>query len=185
MHEQIAASDVSSSAESSLNPHNHQNIAYLLHEVEANAIAFADTLVNNTTESLLRAKFTLFSFNLICRKRTTNCPKLLKNSTIRTKFYRTAYGSMVWTTALLWTNHWKMSPWLSERHKSIKVWQSLVDKCMQIWIFSMTTDIAGIFKYRHDDHLIILQRLIKDLTPRVAITLFPGLPAYILFMCIR
>lgn len=43
----------------------------------------------------------------------------------------------------------------------------------------------GIYKYRHEDINIILQRLINELTPRIAITLFPGLPAYVLFMCIR
>lgn len=46
MHEQIAeSSDVASSNESSLNP-NQQNIAYLLHEIEANAVTYADTVVN-------------------------------------------------------------------------------------------------------------------------------------------
>lgn len=45
MHDQIAAaSDVTSSADSSLQ--NNQNVAYLLNEMETNAVAFADTLVN-------------------------------------------------------------------------------------------------------------------------------------------
>lgn len=43
----------------------------------------------------------------------------------------------------------------------------------------------GIFKYDNKDTTKILQRLIVELTPRVAITLLPGLPAYIVFMCIR
>lgn len=43
MYEQILAT---SSADSSINLHNQQNIAYLIHEVETNAVAFADTLVN-------------------------------------------------------------------------------------------------------------------------------------------
>lgn len=43
----------------------------------------------------------------------------------------------------------------------------------------------GMFKYRHEDENKILQRLITELKPRTAITLLPGLPAYILFMCIR
>lgn len=47
MCEQIAnSSDIPSSSESSLNQ-NQQNIAYLLHEVETNAVAFADTLEEN------------------------------------------------------------------------------------------------------------------------------------------
>lgn len=43
----------------------------------------------------------------------------------------------------------------------------------------------GIFKYRYEDESKLLARLISDLKPRVAITLLPGLPAYIIFMCIR
>lgn len=43
----------------------------------------------------------------------------------------------------------------------------------------------GIFKYDNQNRTKILQRLIVELTPRVAITLLPGLPAYIVFMCIR
>lgn len=43
----------------------------------------------------------------------------------------------------------------------------------------------GIIKYRPEDENKILHRLIVELKPRVAITLLPGLPAYIIFMCIR
>lgn len=43
----------------------------------------------------------------------------------------------------------------------------------------------GILKHQHADEGKILQRLVTDLTPRIAITLLPSLPAYILFMCIR
>lgn len=43
----------------------------------------------------------------------------------------------------------------------------------------------GILKYQPADETKIIQRLVTDLTPRTAITLMPGTPAYILFMCIR
>lgn len=43
----------------------------------------------------------------------------------------------------------------------------------------------GIFKYRPEDEPKILQRLVHDLSPRTALTLAPGLPAIIIFMCIR
>lgn len=43
----------------------------------------------------------------------------------------------------------------------------------------------GILKHQNSDELKIVQRLVHELTPRVAITLLPSLPAYILFMCIR
>lgn len=45
--------------------------------------------------------------------------------------------------------------------------------------------VTGVFKFRPDDLTIIIQRLVDELTPRVAITLYPALPAYILFKCIR
>lgn len=49
----------------------------------------------------------------------------------------------------------------------------------------MAQDNQGILKYDNQNRTKILQRLIVELTPRVAITLLPGLPAYIVFMCIR
>ncbi|XP_055916560.1 unconventional myosin-Va isoform X1 [Eupeodes corollae] len=48
-----------------------------------------------------------------------------------------------------------------------------------------THHYKGILKYNKGDLDKISQRLIVGLTPRVAIGLLPGLPAYILFMCIR
>ncbi|PNF43034.1 hypothetical protein B7P43_G08783 [Cryptotermes secundus] len=46
-------------------------------------------------------------------------------------------------------------------------------------------DYMGMFEYRKEDAQIIVKHLIYDLKPRVAVSLLPGLPAYILFMCIR
>ncbi|XP_055531735.1 unconventional myosin-Va isoform X2 [Wyeomyia smithii] len=43
----------------------------------------------------------------------------------------------------------------------------------------------GILKYRNEDENKIIQRLVTDLKPRVAVTLIPNLPAYVVFMCIR
>ncbi|XP_039433322.1 unconventional myosin-Va isoform X2 [Culex pipiens pallens] len=43
----------------------------------------------------------------------------------------------------------------------------------------------GILKYRHEDETKIIQRLVTDLKPRVAVTLVTSLPAYVVFMCIR
>lgn len=44
---------------------------------------------------------------------------------------------------------------------------------------------TGIFKYRPEDIGKLLQRIVDDLEPRVARTLLPALPGYIVFMCIR
>lgn len=43
----------------------------------------------------------------------------------------------------------------------------------------------GVMKFRIEDVDKILQRLVGGMTPRVAIGLLPGFPAYIIFMCIR
>ncbi|XP_034177931.2 dilute class unconventional myosin isoform X2 [Osmia lignaria lignaria] len=46
-------------------------------------------------------------------------------------------------------------------------------------------DFEGMFEFRKEDINVIIRHLVIDLKPRVAVTLLPGLPAYILFMCIR
>lgn len=43
----------------------------------------------------------------------------------------------------------------------------------------------GIFKYLHEDEGKIIQRLVTEYTPQIAITLPPALPAYIFLMCVR
>ncbi len=46
-------------------------------------------------------------------------------------------------------------------------------------------DYLGYLEWKADDEEQIIKRLIDDLKPRLALTFLPGLPAYILFMCIR
>ncbi|XP_011698077.1 PREDICTED: unconventional myosin-Va isoform X4 [Wasmannia auropunctata] len=46
-------------------------------------------------------------------------------------------------------------------------------------------DYEGMFEFRKEDINLIIRHMVIELKPRVAITLLPGLPAYILFMCIR
>ncbi|GIZ04249.1 unconventional myosin-Va [Caerostris extrusa] len=41
------------------------------------------------------------------------------------------------------------------------------------------------FEYKKEDEHIIIKNLICDLKPKIAVNLLPGLPAYILFMCVR
>ncbi|XP_067632478.1 unconventional myosin-Va isoform X2 [Eurosta solidaginis] len=43
----------------------------------------------------------------------------------------------------------------------------------------------GVLKFRKEDLDKILQRLVTGMTPRLAIGLLPGFPAYVIFMCIR
>ncbi|XP_076267084.1 dilute class unconventional myosin isoform X2 [Rhynchophorus ferrugineus] len=46
-------------------------------------------------------------------------------------------------------------------------------------------EYLGMFSYRSGDESNIMKNLVLDLKPRTAITLLPGLPAYISFMCVR
>ncbi|XP_075753377.1 unconventional myosin-Va isoform X4 [Pelodiscus sinensis] len=47
-------------------------------------------------------------------------------------------------------------------------------------------DFQGMLEYKKDDEPKLVKNLILDLKPRgVAVNLIPGLPAYILFMCVR
>ncbi|KAL0108469.1 hypothetical protein PUN28_015189 [Cardiocondyla obscurior] len=46
-------------------------------------------------------------------------------------------------------------------------------------------DYEGMFEFKKEDINIVIRHLVIELRPRIAVTLLPGLPAYILFMCIR
>ncbi|XP_034540965.1 unconventional myosin-Vc isoform X2 [Notolabrus celidotus] len=47
-------------------------------------------------------------------------------------------------------------------------------------------DFLGMLEYKREDEPRLIQNIIQDLKPRgVAINMFPTLPAYILFMCVR
>ncbi|XP_017772501.1 PREDICTED: unconventional myosin-Va [Nicrophorus vespilloides] len=46
-------------------------------------------------------------------------------------------------------------------------------------------EYLGMFAYKEGEEAIIAKSLVIDLKPRTAVTLLPGLPAYIMFMCIR
>lgn len=46
-------------------------------------------------------------------------------------------------------------------------------------------EYLGMFEYKIQDEGVIIKKLISDLKPKVAVSLLPGLPAYILFMMLR
>ncbi|CAL4082348.1 unnamed protein product, partial [Meganyctiphanes norvegica] len=46
-------------------------------------------------------------------------------------------------------------------------------------------EYMGMFEYDKRDEMQIIRVLIYELKPRIAVTFLPGLPAYILYMCIR
>lgn len=47
------------------------------------------------------------------------------------------------------------------------------------------TNYLGMFDFNMGDEKQIARNLVYELKPRVASTLLPGLPAYIIFMCVR
>ncbi|KAK4885795.1 hypothetical protein RN001_002066 [Aquatica leii] len=46
-------------------------------------------------------------------------------------------------------------------------------------------DYLGMFTFKKGEETLIMKQLILGLKPRTAVSLLPGLPAYIVFMCIR
>ncbi|XP_043239041.1 unconventional myosin-Vb-like isoform X1 [Amphibalanus amphitrite] len=48
-----------------------------------------------------------------------------------------------------------------------------------------SVEYVGMFEYKKEDEELLIRSLIFDLRPKTAAVLLPGLPAYILFMCIR
>lgn len=46
-------------------------------------------------------------------------------------------------------------------------------------------DYLGMFSYPSGEENTIMKQLVIELKPRTAVTLLPGLPAYIVFMCVR
>ncbi len=48
-----------------------------------------------------------------------------------------------------------------------------------------SSDYLGVFEWKPEDEALIAKKLIDELKPRLAVTCLPGLPAYVLFMCIR
>lgn len=55
----------------------------------------------------------------------------------------------------------------------------------QLVVRKKEREYQGMFEYKKEDEAIIIRHLIADLKPRVAVQLLPGLPSYIVFMCIR
>lgn len=48
-----------------------------------------------------------------------------------------------------------------------------------------TGEYLGVLEWKVEDEAKIVNKLIDELKPRLAVTFLPGLPSYVLFMCIR
>ncbi|XP_074534428.1 unconventional myosin-Vc [Halichoeres trimaculatus] len=81
---------------------------------------------------------------------------------------------------------------LDHRDRLIKKLQSQIksletsQRAKQISAPAIPKDFLGMLEYRREDEARLIQNIILDLKPRgVAVNMFPTLPAYILFMCVR
>ncbi|XP_062998574.1 unconventional myosin-Vc [Elgaria multicarinata webbii] len=61
-----------------------------------------------------------------------------------------------------------------------------IETTNEVPMTSMMKEYIGMLQYRKEDEAKIVQNLILDLKPRgVVVNMIPGLPAHILFMCVR
>ncbi|XP_068168579.1 unconventional myosin-Vc [Antennarius striatus] len=81
---------------------------------------------------------------------------------------------------------------LDQKNRLVKKLQSQIksleafQKAKQTPAPAAPKDYLGMFKYKREDEPKLIHNIILDLKPRgVVVNMIPGLPAYILFMCIR
>ncbi|XP_038605941.1 unconventional myosin-Vc isoform X1 [Tachyglossus aculeatus] len=68
----------------------------------------------------------------------------------------------------------------------IKTLTKTIDKASDIHVPSGPKEFMGMLEYKTEDEAKLVQNLILDLKPRgVVVNMIPGLPAHILFMCVR
>uniref|UniRef100_G1N3N0 Dilute domain-containing protein n=2 Tax=Meleagris gallopavo TaxID=9103 RepID=G1N3N0_MELGA len=68
----------------------------------------------------------------------------------------------------------------------IKTLTKTIEKGDEIHVSALSKEYIGMMEYKREDEERIVQNLILDLKPRgVVVNTIPGLPAHILFMCVR
>ncbi|XP_065415521.1 unconventional myosin-Vc isoform X1 [Chrysemys picta bellii] len=68
----------------------------------------------------------------------------------------------------------------------IKNLTKTIEKANETHVPAVPKEYIGMMEYRKEDEARIIKNLILDLKPRgVVVNMIPGLPAYILFMCVR
>lgn len=175
---------------------NRQNIEYLMQELKSVTSSYAEVLVwklyNENyfpSKSKTKCKRTYF------RMKITECPNRSMSCQRRAKSFRKDCAIMALTILLKTMETPKTSQLtLPNEQKFIRVGITFYTfrkfnyfggmPTLQVIIHG-SVSILGIFKFRSDDMAKLIQRTADDLTPRVAITLYPGLSSYICFMCIR
>uniref|UniRef100_A0A8C9EVC8 Myosin VC n=1 Tax=Pavo cristatus TaxID=9049 RepID=A0A8C9EVC8_PAVCR len=68
----------------------------------------------------------------------------------------------------------------------IKTLTKTIEKGNEVHVSASSKEYIGMMEYKKEDEERIVQNLILDLKPRgVVVNMIPGLPAHILFMCVR
>ncbi|KGL79708.1 Unconventional myosin-Vc [Tinamus guttatus] len=68
----------------------------------------------------------------------------------------------------------------------IKTLTKTIEKASEVHVPTSSKEYVGMMEYKKEDEERIVQNLILDLKPRgVVVNMIPGLPAHILFMCVR
>ncbi|XP_006831700.1 PREDICTED: unconventional myosin-Vc [Chrysochloris asiatica] len=68
----------------------------------------------------------------------------------------------------------------------VKTLTKTIEKANDVHLSSGPKEYLGMLEYKREDEAKLIQNLILDLKPRgVVVNMIPGLPAHILFMCIR
>ncbi|KFV84686.1 Unconventional myosin-Vc [Struthio camelus australis] len=68
----------------------------------------------------------------------------------------------------------------------IKTLTKTIEKAKEVQVPTLSKEYVGMMEYKKEDEERIVQNLILDLKPRgVVVNMIPGLPAHILFMCVR
>lgn len=68
----------------------------------------------------------------------------------------------------------------------VKTLTKTIEKADHVHLPSGSREYLGMLEYKKEDEGKLIQNLILDLKPRgVVVNMIPGLPAHILFMCVR
>ncbi|XP_029094722.1 unconventional myosin-Vc isoform X1 [Monodon monoceros] len=68
----------------------------------------------------------------------------------------------------------------------VKTLTKTIEKANDVHLSSGPKEYLGMLEYKREDEAKLIQNLILDLKPRgVVVNMIPGLPAHILFMCVR
>nr|XP_033775568.1 unconventional myosin-Vc isoform X3 [Geotrypetes seraphini] len=68
----------------------------------------------------------------------------------------------------------------------IKALTKTIEKATEVQVPTVAKEYSGMLEYVQEDEAKLIQNLILDLKPRgVVVNMIPGLPAHLLFMCVR